>query len=297
MVISSNQNIPMLDKNNRPVEPAKIPPPHRPMNTWKHMVVYFCIWFLVAVLVMVYFTSTGSPQAGLLEVGVSALIFVILFHLVMKFFPFVSKIITSVIVIGFGITLIYVNYHFLKVIKKDAHLEELLVGDLLVKKIMKTIKKEPFAVAVKEEIPKAVSKPEYENYGKPPLAMTPGQLKMSIADPTRPEIAFSYITALSPAIKAGTTLMAGKYKTETIVSNMRMEVSVLEFTTKGCELLPLEFTNISELALMPPLNFIHEVPVMTFEKPRLQSPISEMNTFIQFIKLHGPIKDNRIPIN
>ncbi|HEY4481696.1 MAG TPA: hypothetical protein VI489_02475 [Candidatus Brocadiaceae bacterium] len=290
----------MLNKNNRPVEPAKIPPPHRPMNTWKHMVVYFCIWFLVAVLVMVYFTSTGSPQAGLLEVGASALIFVILFHLVMKFFPLVSKIITSVLVIGFGITLIYVNYHFLKVIKKDAHLEELLVGDLLVKKIVKTIKKEPIAVAVKEEIPKAVSKAKYgkyENYEKPPPAMILGQLKMLIADPTRSEIAFSYITELSPAIKAGTTLMAEKYKTETIVSTMRTEVSGLEFTTKGRELLPLEFTNSRELALLPPLNFIHEVPVMTFEEPGLQSPISEMNTFIQFIKLHGPIKDNRIPIN
>ena len=264
------------------------------------MVVYFCIWFLVAVLVMVYFTSTGSPQAGLLEVGVSALIFVILFHLVMKFFPFVSKIITSVLVIGFGITLIYMNYHFLRVIKKDAHLEELLVGDLLVKKIMKTIKKEPIAVAVKEKIPKAVPKPEYEKYGnyeKPPPAMILDQLKMSIAGPTRSEIAFSYITALSPAIKAVTTLMAEKYKTETIVSTMRTEVSGLEFTTKGRELLPLEFTNSRELALLPPLNFIHEVPVMTFEEPGLQSPISEMNTFIQFIKLHGPIKDNRIPIN
>lgn len=279
----------MLDKNNRPVEPAKIPPPHRPMNTWKHMVAYLCIWFLVAVLVMVYFTSTGSPQAGLLEVGASALIFVILFHLVMKFFPLVSKIITSVLVIGLGIALIYMNYHFLKVVKKDAHLEELLVGDLLVKKIMKTIKKEPIAVAIKEEIPKAVS--------KPPPAMTLGQLKMSIADPTRPEIEFSYITALSPAIKAGTTLVARKYKTETIVSNMRTEVSGLEFTTKGRELLPLEFTNSRELTLLPPLNFIHEAPVLTFEEPRLQSPISEMNTFIQFIKLHGPIKDNRIPIN
>lgn len=253
------------------------------------MVAYLCIWFLVAVLVMVYFTSTGSPQAGLLEVGASALIFVILFHLVMKFFPLVSKIITSVLVIGLGIALIYMNYHFLKVVKKDAHLEELLVGDLLVKKIMKTIKKEPIAVAIKEEIPKAVS--------KPPPAMTLGQLKMSIADPTRPEIEFSYITALSPAIKAGTTLVARKYKTETIVSNMRTEVSGLEFTTKGRELLPLEFTNSRELTLLPPLNFIHEVPVLTFEEPRLQSPISEMNTFIQFIKLHGPIKDNRIPIN
>lgn len=91
--------------------------------------------------------------------------------------------------------------------------------------------------------------------------------------------------------------MAEKYKTETIVSNMRTEVSGLEFTTKGCELLPLEFTNSRELALLPPLNFIHEVPVMTFEEPGLQSPISEINTFIQFIKLHGPIKDNRIPIN
>ena len=290
----------MLDKNNRPVEPAKIPPPHRPMNTWKHMVAYLCIWFLVAVLVMVYFTSTGLPQAGLLEVGASALIFVILFHLVMKFFPLVSKIITSVIVIGFGIALIYVNYHFLKVIKKDAHLEELLVGDLLVKKIVKTIKKEPIAVAVKEEIPKAVSKPKYgkyENYEKPPPAMILDQLKMSIADPTRSEIAFSHITALSPAIKAGTTLMAEKHKTETTVSNMRTEVFGLEFTSKGRELLPLEFTNSRELALLPPLNFIHEAPVMTFEEPGLQSPISETNTFIQFIKLHGPIKDNRIPIN
>ena len=111
------------------------------MNTWKHMVAHVCIWFLVIILVMVYFTSTGSPQAGLLEVGVSALIFVALFHLVMKFFPLVSKIITSVIVIGFGIALVFVNYHYLKVVKTDASLKQLLVGDLLVNKILKTIKK------------------------------------------------------------------------------------------------------------------------------------------------------------
>ena len=83
------------------------------MNTWKHMVAHVCIWFLVIILVMVYFTSTGSPQAGLLEVGVSALIFVALFHLVMKFFPLVSKIITGNCN-RFGIALIFVNYHYLK---------------------------------------------------------------------------------------------------------------------------------------------------------------------------------------
>ena len=81
------------------------------------------------------------------------------------------------------------------------------------------------------------------------------------------------------------------------MSSLLSVVSGLEFATKGCELLPLESTDSRELALLPPLNFIHEVPVMTFEEPGLQSPISEMNTFIQFIKLHGPIKDNRIPIN
>src|SRR3989339_2227672 len=170
----------MLDKNNRPVEPAKIPPPHRPMNTWKHMVAYLCIWFLAAVLVMVYFTSTGSPQAGLLEVGVSALIFVALFHLVMKFFPFVSKIITSVIVIGFGIALIFVNYHYLKVVKKDASLKQLLVGDLLVHKILKTIKKEPIVLVTKEEIPQTVSESEHEKLSS---AVSPDQLKTTIADP------------------------------------------------------------------------------------------------------------------
>ena len=130
-----------IEKYNKLTEPAGLAASRKPMNTWKHMVAHVCIWFLVIVLVMVYFTSTGSPQAGLFEVGGAALIFVVLFHLVMKFFPLVSKIITSVIVIGFGIALIIINYHYLKVVKTDASLKQLLVGDLLVHKILKKNKK------------------------------------------------------------------------------------------------------------------------------------------------------------
>ena len=201
----------MTDKHNQPIEPAKLPTPHRPLNTWKHIVAYLCVWFLVVVLVMVYFTSTGSPQAGLLEVGAAALIFVVLFHLVMKFFPLVSKIITSVLIIGFGIAVIYMNYHFLKIVKKDAHLEELLVGDLLVNKIMKTIKKEPITVATKEEIPKVVSKPKYKKHLP---SMSPDQLKTTISGPIMAAFEVSHISMLASVVKEGAALKPEKFKTE-----------------------------------------------------------------------------------
>lgn len=285
-----------IDKNNKHTEPAKIPAPHKPMNTWKHMVAHVCIWFLVIILVMVYFTSTGSPQAGLLEVGASALIFVALFHLVMKFFPLVSKIITSVIVIGFGIALIFVNYHYLKVVKKDASLKQLLVGDLLVHKILKTIKKEPIVLVTKEEIPTAVLESEHE---KLPLAASLEQLKTTVADTitSGTNLEFLRITPPAPVIKMGTAFVTGKYKMESYVGNMTEEISHLTFTTKERE--PIVQQATERKYLMPSflLGGIQETSIPTLKNHKIQPPLSGMTESIHMIKLCEPLKEGRMPIN
>lgn len=284
------------DKNNKLTEPAVIPAPRKPMNTWKHMVAHVCIWFLVIILVMVYFTSTGSPQAGLLEVGISALIFVALFHLVMKFFPLVSKIITSVIVIGFGIALIFVNYHYLKVVKKDASLKQLLVGDLLVHKILKTIKKEPIVLVTKEEIPTAVLESEHE---KLPLAASLEQLKTTVADTitSGTNLEFLRITPPAPVIKMGTAFVTGKYKMESYVGNMTEEISHLTFTTKERE--PIVQQATERKYLMPSFlrGGIQETSITTLKDQKIQRPISEMTESIHMIKLCEPLKEGRMPIN
>ena len=285
-----------IDKNNKHTEPAKIPASHKPMNTWKHMVAHVCIWFLVIILVMVYFTSTGSPQAGLVEVGVSALIFVALFHLVMKFFPLVSKIITSVIVIGFGIALIFVNYHYLKVVKKDASLKQLLVGDLLVHKILKTIKKEPIALVTKEEIPTAGLESEHKKLSS---AVSPDQLKITIADTitSGTNLEFLHITPPAPVIKIGTAFVAGKYKMESYLGNMPEEISRLAFTTKEREPIVQQVTGEKDLTPSLLLEVIRETPTTALKDQKIQRPISEMTTSIHMIKLCEPLKERHIPIN
>ena len=289
-------NMSMTEKNNKLTEPAKTPSPHKPMNTWKHMVAYVCIWFLVIVLVMVYFTSTGSPQAGLLEVGVSALIFVALFHLVMKFFPLVTKIITSVIVIGFGIALILVNYHYLKVVKKDASLKQLLVGDLLVHKILKTIKKEPIALVTKEEIPQTVSESKYE---KPSPAVSLDQLKTTIAEPVTSsvDLEFLHITPPAPVIKTGTAFMTEKYKMKSYAGIMTEEISRLTFITKEREPIVQQVAGEKDLMPLLLLEVIRETPTTALKDQKIQRPISEMAASIHMIKLCEPLKERRIPIN
>ena len=285
-----------LDKTSKFTEPAKIPAHPKAMNTWKHMVAHGCIWFLVIILVMVYFTSTGSPQAGLLEVGVSALIFVALFHLVMKFFPLVSKIITSVIVIGFGMALIFVNYHYLKVVKKDASLKQLLVGDLLVHKILKTIKKEPIALVTKEEIPQTVSESKYE---KPSPAVSLGQLKTTIAEPVTSDANLEalHVTPPAPVIKIGTALITKKYKPESHVGIMTEEVSRLTFTTKKRE--PIVQQATERKYLMPSflLGGIQETSITMLKDHKIQPPISGMTESIHMKKLCEPLKEGRMPIH
>lgn len=260
------------------------------------MVAHVCIWFLVIALVMVYFTSTGSPQAGLLEVGVSAFIFVALFHLVMKYFPVVSKIITSIIIIGFGIALIFVNYHYLKVVKKDASLEQLLVGDLLVHKIVKTIKKEPIALVSKEKIPETVSEQKYE---KPSPAMSLDQLKTTIAEPVKSGVDLELIHVTPPAsvIKAGTAIITGKYKTESYVGNMTEEISRLPFITKKSGPIAQQATGRKDLMTSSLLGVIQDTSIVGLQDHKIQPPISGTAESVTMIKLCAPLKEGRMPIH
>lgn len=292
-----------IDKDNKYTEPAKIKisSPHKPINTWKHMVAHVCIWFLVIALVMVYFTSTGSPQAGLLEVGVSAFIFVALFHLVMKFFPLVSKIITSVIVIGFGIALIFVNYHYLKVVKEDASLKQLLVGDLLVHKILKTMKKEPVVLVTKENIPETILQPKYE---KPPPVVSLDQLKIMIAEPMAAEpipseanLELLPVTPPAPEMKIGTAVIAGKYKGGSHAGIVADEFSRLTFTKKGCDPIIHQITERQDLTTASLLGIMQDTSIMALKDHMVQPPLSEMPSRIHMIKLYEPLREGRIPID
>ena len=260
------------------------------------MVAHVCVWFLVIALLMVYFTSTGSPQAGLLEVGVSAFIFVILFHFVMKFFPLISKIITSVIVIGFGMALIFVNYHYLKAVKTDASLKQLLVGDLLVHKILKTINKEPLTVATKEEIPKTVSD---SNDGKPSPAMSLDQLKTKLAGPATSGAGLASIpvTPLASAVKTETTLITKNNTPELSGGVTAEEVSRLAFTTKVRGPIVRQVTE--EKDIMPSLmrGVIREMPITTLQARQVLPSVSGMAESMHIIKLCEPFIEGRMPIN
>lgn len=284
-----------MDENKKFTEPTKLPAIHKSMNTWKHMVAHVCIWFLVILLVMVYFTSTGSPQAGLLEVGASALTFVVLFHLVMKFFPLISKIITSIIVIGFGISLIFVNYHYLNVVKPEASLKQLLVGDLLVQKILKTIKREPITTVAKEEIPKTVLAPIPE---KPSSAITSGQLKTTIPDTARTGTAPESLQVAPPApvIVNETPLVAKKDKPELRTGLMNGEVSYLTSTKKLRETIAQQATKVKDLMPSSASRVIQESSIISLAEHKLKPSMSTMFESIDMKQLRAPLKEGRLPI-
>lgn len=284
-----------MDKINPSPEPAKTSSPHKPMNTWKHMVAHVCVWFLVISLIMVYFTSTGSPQAGLLEVGASAFIFVVLFHLVMKFFPLISKIITSVIVIGFGMALVFVNYHYLKAVKTDAPLKQLLVGDLLVHKILKTINKEPLTVATKEEIPKTVSD---SNDGKP-SSPTLDQLKTKPAGPITSSEGVASIPATppSPTLKTGTSLITKDNKPELRGDITAEEVSRLAFTSKTRGPVVRQTTEIKNIIPALMQGVIREMSITALQCRSILPQVSETEESMRVIKLCEPFIEGRSPIN
>ena len=104
----------------------------------KRAILYTCITFFLLAVVFVGLTYSGKWQAGLIEVGCSAFLFVIFLHILKIIIPQSSgKIITALSVI-IVVMLIYANYSLQMNKHKKYTFKELLVGDLLVKKLIGT---------------------------------------------------------------------------------------------------------------------------------------------------------------
>ena len=102
----------------------------------KRAILYTCITFFLLAVVFVGLTYSGKWQAGLIEVGCSAFLFVIFLHILKIIIPQSSgKIITALSVI-IVVMLIYANYSLQRDKHKEYTFKELLVGDLLVKKLI-----------------------------------------------------------------------------------------------------------------------------------------------------------------
>jgi hypothetical protein len=254
-------------ENDRLIKLPRPPVPGRPTRTWEYIVAYLCIWFLAVALILVYFTSTGSPQAGLIEVGIFTSIFVFLFHLVIRFFPFIAKIFSSVVIIGLGIALIYGNYYFLKIVKKDAPFEQLLIGDLLVNKIIKTTKEDQITVDAKKER-------EILKYEKPLVSLN--QLERPISNPTMAGLQLSPVIPPIHTVKAGLISLIEKYKTEVPRYETSMPVVPLnqlkEFTSG-----PLKAKwELPYITITIPM--MKALPIFASEKDKTETPISSMST-------------------
>jgi hypothetical protein len=105
---------------------------------FERAIVYTCIAFFVIAMIFVSFTYSGKWQAGLIEVGCSVFLFVIFLHILKIIIPQSSgKIITALSVI-IVVMLIYANYSLQRNKHKEYTFKELLVGDLLVKKLIGT---------------------------------------------------------------------------------------------------------------------------------------------------------------
>ncbi|MBS1258239.1 MAG: hypothetical protein MAG551_01292 [Candidatus Scalindua arabica] len=99
---------------------------------------YACITFFVIAVVFVGLTYSGKWQAGLIEVGCSAFLFVIFLHILKIITPQSSGKIVTVLSVIIVVMLIYANYSLQRDEHKEYTFKELLVGDLLVKKLIGT---------------------------------------------------------------------------------------------------------------------------------------------------------------
>lgn len=87
---------------------------------------------------LVSLTYSGKWQAGLIEVGCSAFLFVIFLHILKIIIPRSSGSIITALSVIIAVMLIYANYSLQRNRHKEYTFKELLVGDLLVKELIGT---------------------------------------------------------------------------------------------------------------------------------------------------------------
>ncbi len=102
----------------------------------KKSIMYACIAFFVTAVVFVGITFSGGSQAGLIEVSGSAFLFVIFLHILKILIPESSgRIITALSVI-IAVMLVYANFSLQRNKNREYTFRDLLVGDLLAKKLI-----------------------------------------------------------------------------------------------------------------------------------------------------------------
>ncbi len=99
------------------------------------IILYSCIAFFVIAVIFVGFTYYGKWQAGLIEVGSATCLFVIFLHILKIIIPQSSGKIITTLSILIAAMLIYANLSLQRNKDKEYTFNELLVGDLLVKKL------------------------------------------------------------------------------------------------------------------------------------------------------------------
>lgn len=144
-------------------KPDNPTPSHGRFN---RIIIYTCIAFFVIAVIFVSFTYNGKWQAGLIEVGSSAFLFVIFLHILKIIIPQSSGKIITTLSILIAVMLIYANLSLQRNKHKEYTFNELLVGDLLVKKLVgkhEELPDEQLAKRLKNVIPGSVAQTKTEN--------------------------------------------------------------------------------------------------------------------------------------
>ena len=117
---------------------------------FKRAMVYTCIAFFIIAVVFVSFTYNGKRQAGLIEVSSSTFLFIIFLHILKIVIPQSSGKIITVLSVIIAVILIYANYSLQKNKNSEYTFKELLVGDLLIKKLTGKEKEIPEPILTKK---------------------------------------------------------------------------------------------------------------------------------------------------
>ncbi len=134
-------------------------------SRFSRIILYLCIAFFVIAVIFVSFTYNGKWQAGLYEVGGSIFLFVIFVHILKIIIPQSSSIIITTLSILIAIILVCANLSLQRNKNKEYTFNELLVGDLLVKKLVGKHEERPdqqLAKRIKNVIPGSVAQTKTE---------------------------------------------------------------------------------------------------------------------------------------
>jgi hypothetical protein len=132
---------------------------------FNRIIIYSCIAFFVIAVIFVSFTYNGKWQAGLIEIGSAAFLFVIFLHILKIIIPQSSGKIITTLSILIAAMLIYANLSLQRNKHREYSFNELLVGDLLVKKLVgkhEELPDEQLAKRLKNVIPGSVFKTKTE---------------------------------------------------------------------------------------------------------------------------------------